>query len=176
VIRSEEHLALANRVSEQAVTLVKDDAKLLPLQPEQSVALIYPNFEVDLPVIFADFASTLITIPTAIDPDAAELNRIVMLAEEADVAVVATANANFYPGQIALVEALQAKPLAVIAMTSPYDLLAFPQQPVYLTTYNNNASLLLAAVKLLYGQIEPVGALPVELPPYFPVGHRAGAP
>ena len=49
-------------------------------------------------------------------------------------------------------------------------LLGFSQQATYLTTYNDNLSLLIAAAKLLYGQIQPSGTLPVALPPLFPIG------
>ncbi len=88
----------------------------------------------------------------------------------ADVVIVATVNANFFTDQVALVEELQARPVVVMALTSPYDLLAFPQQPTYLTTYNDTLPLLDAAAKLLYGQIQPAGKLPVELPPLFTIG------
>jgi beta-N-acetylhexosaminidase len=169
-IRTPEHLALADRVSEEAVTLVKNDARLLPLRPEQSIALIYPDFETDLPLILSEYTSNLVPIPISIDPDFEERSRITTLAATSDVIIVATVYANFYPGQVALVEELGEQPLVVVALNSPYDLLAFPEQATYLTTYNDNLSLLTAAVKLLYGQIQPSGTLPVELPPLFPLG------
>jgi hypothetical protein len=40
----------------------------------------------------------------------------------------------------------------------------------YLTTYNDNSSLVNAAVRILYGEIQPQGTLPIDLPPDFPVG------
>jgi beta-N-acetylhexosaminidase len=169
-IRTPEHLALADKVSEEAVTLVKNDAQLLPLRPEQSIALIYPDFETDLPLILSEYTTNLVPIPISIDPDLEERSRIAALAATADVIIVATVYANFYPGQVALVDDLGEQPLVVVALTSPYDLLAFPQQATYLTTYNDNLSLLTAAAKLLYGQIQPSGTLPVELPPIFPIG------
>ncbi|MCC6455460.1 MAG: hypothetical protein IT328_10985 [Caldilineaceae bacterium] len=173
-ILTPEHLALSERVSEQAVTLVKNDAQLLPLRPEQSVALIHPDFETELPLVLGEQTENLTALPITVDPDAEERGRIAALAASADVILLATYNANFHAGQVALVEELQGKPLVVLALTSPYDLLAFPQQPTYLVTYNNSLPLLRAAAKLIYGQIQPAGTLPVELPPLFPVGSGIG--
>jgi beta-N-acetylhexosaminidase len=173
-IRTPEHLALTERVSEQAVTLVRDDAQLLPLRPEQSIALIHPDFETELPMVLGEQTDNLTAIPITIDPDAEERGRVTALAASADVILLATYNANFHAGQVALVEELQGQPLVIMALTSPYDLLAFPQQPTYLITYNNSLPLLSAAAKLLYGQIQPAGTLPVELPPLFPTGSGIG--
>jgi beta-N-acetylhexosaminidase len=169
-IRTPEHLALAEKISEQAVTLVKNDAQLLPLSPDQHIALIVPEFEVDLPQLFAEAAGNVTYIPMPVDPDREIRQRIMELAAAADVIVMDTYNANFYPGQVALVKELQGRPLVVIATSSAYDLLAFPEQETYLTTYNDNRVILSAAVKLLFGQIQPAGMLPVELPPLFPAG------
>lgn len=169
-IRTPEHLALAQQVSEQAVTLVKNEAQLLPLIEEQHVALIVPEWERDLPLLLAERAPNITHITFPADPDREIRRRIAELAAGADVVIVATYNANFYPGQVALVKELQERPLVVIAMSSAYDLLAFPQQESYITTYNDSRPLLAAAVRLLYGQIQPAGKLPVELPPLFPVG------
>lgn len=169
-IRTPEHLALAEKISEQAVTLVKNDAQLLPLSPDQHIALIMPEWEVDLPELFAESAANVTYIPMPVDPDQEIRQRIIDLAAAADVIVMDTYNANFYPGQVALVKELQDKPLVVVATSSAYDLLAFPEQETYLTTYNDNRVILSAAVKVLFGQIQPAGMLPVELPPLFPPG------
>lgn len=169
-IRTPEHLALADQVSEQAVTLVKNDAQLLPLRPEQRIALIHPDFESELPMVLGEHTANLTSIPMTVDPDAEERARITALAAASDVILLATYNANFHAGQVALVEELQGKSLVVLALNSPYDLLAFPEQATYLTTYNNTLPLLTAAAKLLYGQIQPSGTLPIELPALFPIG------
>jgi beta-N-acetylhexosaminidase len=169
-IRTPEHLALAQRISEQAVTLVKNDADLLPLNPEQRVALIYPDFESDLPSLLNEYTSQLTPLPISIDPGAEERSQVATMAVAADVIIVATVNANFYPRQVALIQELAGQPVVIMALTSPYDLLAFPTVTTYLTTYNDNQPMLAAAAKLLYGQIQPAGTLPVSLPSLFPVG------
>ena len=169
-IRTPEHLALAQRVGEQAVTLVKNDADLLPLNLEQRVALIYPDFESDLPALLNQYTAQLTPLPISIDPTAEERSQVAAMAAAADVVIVATVDANFYPGQVALIQELQGQPVVVVALTSPYDLLAFPTVPAYLTTYNDNQPMLAAAAKVLYGQIQPTGTLPVALPSLYPVG------
>ena len=54
--------------------------------------------------------------------------------------------------------------VAGIAVRNPYDLLAFPELPTYLATYEYAPPALEAATRVIFGEIEPVGRLPVSLP------------
>lgn len=157
VIRTSEHLALAARVSEEAMSLVKNDAGLIPLCPEESVALIYHEFEPELPGMLSRYAAQVTPILMTADPTPEERSRIISATATSDIVIVATVFADRYPGQAALVQALQGRPLVVMALTNPYDLLAFPEQATYLTTYSDNPPLLEAAAKLLYGEIGAAG-------------------
>jgi beta-N-acetylhexosaminidase len=53
---------------------------------------------------------------------------------------------------------------AVIAMGSPYVAHHFPGIQTYICAYSNAATSELSAVKVLFGEINPVGKLPVTLP------------
>jgi beta-N-acetylhexosaminidase len=59
----------------------------------------------------------------------------------------------------------------VLALQSPYDLLAFPEQPTYLTIYGDVPASIHAAAEVLFGQLRPSGKLPVALNDLFPEGH-----
>ena len=60
-----------------------------------------------------------------------------------------------------------------IGVRNPYDLLAFPQLRTYLVTYEYTQPALAAAVRVLFGEIQPQGRLPVTLPALYPLGHQA---
>jgi beta-N-acetylhexosaminidase len=53
---------------------------------------------------------------------------------------------------------------AVIAMGNPYVAQNFPTVQTYLCTYSNASSSELSAVKVLFGELQPQGKLPVTLP------------
>jgi beta-N-acetylhexosaminidase len=53
---------------------------------------------------------------------------------------------------------------AVIAMGNPYVAQNFPSVQTYICTYSNASSSELSAVKLLFGELQPHGKLPVTLP------------
>jgi beta-N-acetylhexosaminidase len=156
-IRTPDHLALTARVSEEALSIAKNEADLLPLCPDQSVALIYHAFEPDLPPVLGKYAPQLLPILMTGDPTPEERAQLLAATETADVVIVATVYADRRPGQAALVQELQGRNVVVLALTNPYDILAFPNQPTYLTTYSDNLPLLEAAAKLIYGQVDTTG-------------------
>lgn len=53
---------------------------------------------------------------------------------------------------------------AVIAMGSPYVAQSFPKVQTYICTYSNASSSELSAVKVLFGELQAQGRLPVTLP------------
>jgi len=50
-----------------------------------------------------------------------------------------------------------------IAIHNPYDLQSFPQLRTYLATYEYTAPALEAAVRVVFGEVEARGVLPVSL-------------
>ncbi len=61
-------------------------------------------------------------------------------------------------------------PTIGIAVYNPYDLLAFPQLGTYLATYECIAPALEAVVRVLFGEVQAQGGLPVSLPVLYLVG------
>ena len=53
---------------------------------------------------------------------------------------------------------------AVIAMGNPYVAQNFPNIQTYICTYSNASTSELSAIKLLFGELQPQGKLPVTLP------------
>ena len=79
----------------------------------------------------------------------------------------------------ALVRALLAtgKPVVVAGVRNPYDIAALGDAPTYLATYGYTAASLESLTRVLFGEIGPVGRLPVAIPRadgsgvLYPLGH-----
>ena len=176
-----EHEQLAEQAYEMSVTLVRDDVHLLPLRlPEDArVLLLYPRSE-RLTGAEEDnrypegFPAESVrrrhrnvdAAPVSPSPDAEEREALLQRAAQADVIVALTMNANLFEQQAALMRGLvrTGRPVVGIAVRTPYDLLAFPELPTYLATYEYTPPALEAAMRVIFGEIEPVGRLPVSLP------------
>ncbi len=167
-VRTAEHLAVADAIAEQSVTVVRDDGHLLPIGADQRVLLVYPSSQAEVERAVRNLAGQVEAMALSLDPSQAQIAQVIRLGERSDVIVVVTADARRHPGQIALVEALQHLPAVVLAVRSPYDLLAFPDQSTYVATYGDGAASLQAAARVLFGQLQPSGRLPVVLPGLFP--------
>jgi len=175
-VRAPDHLLLARRIAQTSVTLVRDDAQILPLTPETRLLVVYPqrvpHVETALRSCFGDLQPQ----PVRRNPEDSEIKMAQQRSAEADVVVVATLNAMELPGQANMVQALteQAVPIVVVALRSPYDLLAFPEQSTYVAIYGETMPSLEAMADLLCGEIQPRGRLPVDLPGLYPFGHGLG--
>jgi beta-N-acetylhexosaminidase len=189
VVGCAEHRALAAEVAAQAVTLVRDTARLLPLTlpPEAKIGVITP---VPVDLTPADTSSLVAcTLAAAVQhrhsrvteivvshqPTATEIAAVREQAARFDLVVVGTLNACAQSEQPALVEALLAgdAPVVVVAMRMPYDLQAFPAAPTYLCSYSLLEPSLEAVARIMFGEVTPSGRLPVSIPGLYPVGHRA---
>jgi beta-N-acetylhexosaminidase len=169
-VRTPEHLAVADRIARQSVTLVKNERQLLPIGTEQRILVIYPDFETEIPSAIGRFGAQITPVPISLNPSQRAINRVVRAAKQADVIVVATVDAREHPGQVALVKSLHQSPTVVLALQSPYDLLAFPEQSTYLTIYGDVPASIQGAAEVLSGQLRPSGKLPIALNDLFPEG------
>jgi len=170
------HQLLSDRAYEASTTLVRDNAGLLPLQlqPEQHIAVVYPVKKAwtevaDRKLAIEDLAQQLQQRHTniSVHPFAAQTTAEIQAAvQDADIIVAVTVNANLDEQQVSLMHALlqSGRPVIGLAVHNPYDLLAFPELGTYLVTYEYTAPALAAAVRVLFGEIEAQGHLPVSLP------------
>jgi beta-N-acetylhexosaminidase len=180
VVRCVEHLRVADEIAEASITLIRDDAKLLPLHlsVEQRIAVIVPK---PLDLTPADTSSYVtpqlaaairqyhprvdeFVIPYA--PQAADISALLERVREYDLIVIGTLNAYNQEGQSTLVrELLKGQvPTIVVALRLPYDLMAFPEAPTYLCTYSILEPSMRALAKTLFGQNQARGRLPVSIP------------
>ena len=80
--------------------------------------------------------------------------------------IMVTVNAYLDALQVEVMRGLlgTGRPVVGIAVYNPYDLLAFPELPTYLVTYEYTKPALASVVQVLFGDTEPKGRLPVSLP------------
>ncbi|MPN48335.1 hypothetical protein SDC9_195942 [bioreactor metagenome] len=67
-------------------------------------------------------------------------------------------------------QGLDADKVVALAMRSPYDLLYVPEVGAYIACYSDRPATMKALGKLLKGELEPKGHLPVELSGLYPRG------
>ena len=179
------------RIAREAITLVRDRSGLLPLRLDRSVRLAVLDLHAHrwspvaeassvgqlLSSVLAERHSTLRDLSLR-GPDPISEHAVASLLEWGDVTLVATRGAYPEPWQANVVRrALAAgKPTMLAALGIPYDLMSFPQADCYLAAYGDQPCLLRALAEVVFGEILPVGRLPVTLPDLYPAGHQANAP
>ena len=73
------------------------------------------------------------------------------------------------------------RPVIAVAARDAYDVAHFPEVPAYLATYSWTGVSLESLVRVLYGEVDPTGRLPVTIPEaddpdstLYPFGHGLG--
>ena len=181
-------LRRAYQAFEAAVTLVKNEGRALPLAPGKKTAVF--SLSSDLGDYFAGEALVteikkrcpkLMAFFADGDTGQETLDDAAARAAEADVVVFALfsslrsrkGSVDLDPKHIALVKKLAAgpAPVVVVSFGSPYFLRHFPEVGAYLCLYRDTAQTQEIAARVLYGEMETLGKLPVTLPGLFPAGH-----
>lgn len=155
---------VVNSLFEAGVTLVYDQESVLPLPRSERVGLVYPYHRPD--VMRACLAENPNLKLTGFSnyPTPSEIQAAAQFAYDVDTLIVFTQNADRKPEQVALVNALPAERTVVVAYWSPYDLNAFNRRPAaYLTTYTPLESGFVTACRVLFGQAQARGRLPINL-------------
>lgn len=188
VTRSADHLAQAQALTDRTTTLVKNDAGLLPLTGSGQEVLV-TGWGVSTTQTFADKMAARGADTTVYEtgerPTQARIDDAVSRARDNDLVVVLTNRAwmQANSGQQSLVRQLHAtgKPVVAVAVRDAYDIAHVDDVSTYVATYSYSAVSLESAVRLLYGEIEPRGKLPVTIPSatdpgttLYPFGHGLG--
>lgn len=186
VVDSLESNAVAQRISDRSVTLVRNNDDQVPIRNAVSTAFFLLTesrasvegqafaFEVKKR---AGQANVIVLDSTMSDAD---LQAAVEHASSASQYVVAAfASVAAYRGSVALgggyPQLLQnlfatKKPVTLIALGNPYLLRSFPDAAAYMTTYSTVPPAEVSAVKALFGEIPIGGKLPVSIPGFAQYG------
>ncbi len=186
VVGSAAHQALAREVAARAVTLVRDDAGLLPLRlaPEARVVVIQPRGRDLTP---ADTSSTVEPRLAAaiarrhprieaIEIDAADEAEIAAVRDRvlgADLLVLGSVSASMRVDHAALCRALLATGVSAVtvALRTPFDLAAYPASSIHACSYGVLEPSCEAVAAALFGETGFPGRLPAPIPGLYPVGH-----
>ncbi|GAA1665962.1 glycoside hydrolase family 3 protein [Kribbella yunnanensis] len=182
-------LATAQKIVDKSITLIKDNAKTLPLSNTPRKILVTGwgvSTTQNLANSLAKRGAVTTVAQTGAAPTDAAIAGSVAKAAENDVTVVLTRKAwdskitDKLGKQRKLVGDLMAtgKPVIVVAVQDPYDIAYFDAAPTFLATYGYAAVSMESLAKALYGEIKPTGKLPVDIPvagdpqtPLYPFGH-----
>ena len=172
-----ENLAVAGRVGDNSLTLLRNDAELLPLENATSQKVLVTGYRSVSSTSNAEPAAHLAAAlrarnvstelyETGTAPDAATIANAVSRAQANDLVVVATANASGSPSQRNLVNALRGtgKPVVLVATRNPYDIAALTDIQTYIASYSWTKPSMQALARVLLGEVNPSGKLPVRIP------------
>src|SRR5215212_1012989 len=191
VVGSRDVMALATEIAEHAITLVRDEDKLVPLKNLKPDARVF-NLAVtngdDRNWIANPFLSRLgragMKVETIVLDERSteqEVQKAVARAKAADV-VIASLYGRVRSGQAssvgvpesgarALTALIEAKVAIVgISFGNPYLLQSFPGLRTYLVAYGDMPALQQAAARPSRGEADVVGKLPISLPGLYPRG------
>ncbi|NMC73902.1 MAG: glycoside hydrolase family 3 protein [Geobacteraceae bacterium] len=169
-LASAEHTAVARRVADLGVTLVRNDRKLLPLTGTYSIPVLWPTeMKGYLQPLLAELP-WLVPCYAPLQPAPEDTARVLETVRGAPAILVGSYNLSSNTGWRDLILSLGPENLVVAAMRSPYDLVHIPNVSAYLAVYSDRPVAMQALAGLLAGNRFPRGLLPVDLPGLYPRG------
>ncbi len=176
-------LAVAEAIAGRAITVVRDDHQLLPLKATSKTLLVMPTLRgetgVEDPLRGEEDGSELERalaptqterIPT--DPDDAAILAVLERARDFDVVLVALTGARFLSGQARLATRLVTEHprVLVLPIRNPFDLEMLPPHSRYsaVVSFGFRAAQLRALAKVVSGQVQSYGRLPITLKSRLP--------
>jgi beta-N-acetylhexosaminidase len=178
LVGSAEHRAIAQEIADHSITVVRDFKQLLPLNPNKSLGVVTvqptnltpADSSAFIKIKFADAIrqrrSDVTTHVLPFHADENALRDALNAVDGLDTVVVGTIIANNDASQAEFVKALVARGqnVIVVALRTPYDLVAFPQVETYLCTYGIREVSMEATARVLFGEIQAQGILPCVIP------------
>jgi beta-N-acetylhexosaminidase len=188
IVSGTESDQLANEIAEKAITLVRNDAGLIPLNKNQRVAVLAISNGFDPEVTFGPLTRELRANGIKFDAALVQENttpeqiaKATEMVNKADI-VIAGLYGRVRSGQrnsaglpesgARILRDLIAKNKNVVGVSlgNPYILDAFPKMKTYMVAYGDMPELQRSAVKALFGMQDITGRLPISLPGLYPRG------
>jgi beta-N-acetylhexosaminidase len=180
VIRCDEHMQVADEIARKSITLVRDEKKYLPikLEAEKRIAVVLPAPQDLTPADTSSYIQPKLAESVRMHhartdefrisyrPSTQERASLLEKVLAYDLIVAGTINAFAEEQQAELVRQLLklGKPVIVVAMRLPYDLVVFPEASTYVCTYSILEPSMRAVANALFGFGEMTGRLPVSVP------------
>jgi beta-N-acetylhexosaminidase len=191
VVGTSEHLRTAQAITDKSVTLVKNESETLPLQENSGEKVLVTGYGAtafglnaveNLARAIKERGVTSEAFETGFNPTENQIDDAVLKAKESDLVIVTTGKAwdPNRKGQQELVKRLlgTGKPVVVAAVYDPYDIANFADAETYVATYGFRTVSMESLSRVLFGEVNPSGKLPVSIPvagnpkkTLFPYGH-----
>lgn len=164
-------MAFAEKISEDSLTLVKNENNLLPLKKGENILIVFPQIKVVTLVENDDNTLSCLAdyMPFNVDkqyisiqPTAEESEDLLAKIDNYDKVVYCSYNANFNVSQAKLINEIDKNKLIVVAVRTPYDITVL-DVPTYICSYEASVLSFKALAKYLTGEIEAKGVLPVSI-------------
>jgi len=188
IVSNSETAALAEEIAAKAITLVRNDAGLIPLQKDAKVAVLGISNGFEGPGTMGTLLGTLrqngVRFESAYLQENSTAEQVAAARKtvnEADLIIaglygrVRSGAKNSVglpePGTNILRELLAAdKKVIGVSFGNPYILGSFPQLKTYIVAYGDMASLQRASARAILGTQDISGRLPITLPGLYPRG------
>ena len=171
ILGNAEHLATAATIADRSATLLRNEERTLPLDGDETVLVVGSGAgwpERVGPMLADRGVNVIADYENGTSPSATYRARAVARASQGDVdAVVFTsynATANAAQQQMVAELAATGVPVIVIATRNPYDISVFPDADAVVNSYGWNLVNFQGVVRVLLGDINPAGRLPVDIP------------
>ncbi len=186
VLESKESVESAQQVSDQAITLLRNEGAVVPLSdPNHACVIVAVQSRASTsgPRFAQEFArrakgAHIVTVDStmpeaALEAETGDTSKCSAIVVSADVAVAANRGDVALAGDLTpFLQKLTEghAPVVLVAVGNPYLLAAFPKVAAYLATFSITAPSEFSAVKALFGQIAITGRTPVSIPGFAAVG------
>jgi len=191
------HEAVAQAVSDRAITLIKDERAMVPLATPRTGSVMYLSVldypsgwriaapsRTMIPELRARWAATeAFEISDRTTPTELEMVRALAAKFDAVVAGIYV-RASSGSGRLDLAPQLEQflkdiargterrkQPFVSVLFGNPYTAMGMPEAPAVILTYDFSDASERAAIKALAGEMPIGGKLPIALPGLFPIGH-----
>lgn len=153
------HQTLVDEMFENGITIVYDRGDVLPIVGD--VGIVYPASRPSVWRSCRPYFEAVQGAGVSDYPTGEEIAWAQSLARRVDMVIVFTQNADTNAQQQALVQALPPEKTVIIALWSPYDMLALPRMAAYMVTYSPLAQAIDPACAIASGQAQARGTLSV---------------
>ncbi len=163
------HLRTADRITDKTTTLLRNREASLPVAVQGKKVFVTGWGVSTGSTVAAELekrGAVVTASSTGSAPDAATRAATVATAQRNDLTVLLTNNVAAGSAQQQLAEELYASDATVVTagVRNPYDIAQLPDAPNFVASYSYSPVALGALVRLMTGEIDPVGKLPVDVP------------
>lgn len=174
---------LAASIYEKSVTVVKNEQQL-PLDKNEPTLVVWSEVRQNTQVVerieqketlgyyLSGSIPQVHEVRVDLFPGDQDIADVIQLTETYKQIVFVTYDATFSEGQVRLAKELNArgKRMVVVAGRNPFDLMKFMEVKAFIAAYENRPLAMRATARILLGELQAQGKLPVSITDQYPYG------